>query len=81
MPAAVAALIACQAKHAQLLIITPRSQEECMVSSKDMGQGCNLLMEVVMVDVCERQAIKQHRASVRVIETLYEVDNGGLAAA
>ena len=34
-----------------------------------------------MVDVCERQAIKQHRASVRVIETLYEVDNGGLAAA
>lgn len=42
-------------------------------------QGCNLLMEVVMVNVCEGEAIKQHRASVRVIEALYEVDDGGLA--
>ena len=34
-----------------------------------------------MVNVCEGEAIKEHRASVRVVEALYEVDNGGLAAA
>ncbi len=37
MPAAVAASIPSQANHAQLLTITPRSQEECKVSSKDTG--------------------------------------------
>ncbi len=48
-------------------------------AARTEAQGCNLLMEVVMVDVCEGEAIKEHRASVRVVEALYEVDNGGLA--
>ena len=39
MPAAVPASIPCQAKQAQLLTIMPRSQEECKVSSRDMGPG------------------------------------------
>ena len=38
-------------------------------------------MKIVMVDVCQRQAIEEHRASVGVIKALYEVDDGGLAPA
>lgn len=41
--------------------------------------AADLLMEVVMINVCQGEAVKQDGTSVWVIEALHQVDNGSLA--
>lgn len=43
----------------------------CKHVSRSQSAAVDLLMEVVMVNVCQGQAIKQNRASVRVVEALH----------
>lgn len=44
-----------------------------------LQSAADLLMEIVMINVCQGEAIKQNGTSVWVIEALDQIYNGGLA--